>query len=74
MKILFNNTIAELQLVKDMDIADYEFHHKIYELKRAKFFTPLTQLSLFNEDISNEFFSETLAVILANVNRSYDYN
>ena len=30
MKILFGNTIAELQLVKDLNTAEYEFSHKLY--------------------------------------------
>jgi hypothetical protein len=57
MKILFGNTIAELQLVKDLNTAQYEFSHKLYELQRSKFFTPLTQLYILNEDISKDYFN-----------------
>lgn len=49
MKILVGDVIAELQLVIDLDSAEYEFSHKLYELKRSKFFSPLTQLSVLNE-------------------------
>jgi hypothetical protein len=66
MKILFGNTIAELQLVKDLNVAHYEFSHKLYELQRSKFFTPLTQLSILNEEISKDYFLEVKAMILAN--------
>ena len=30
MKILFGSTIAELQLAKDLNTAEYEFSHKLY--------------------------------------------
>lgn len=49
MKILVGNIIAELQLVIDLDSAEYEFNHKLYELKRSKFFSPLTQLAVLSE-------------------------
>lgn len=68
MKILFGTTIAELQLVKDLDPINYEFHHKLYELKRSKFFTPLTYLSILNEGISEDYFTEVRAIILSNIN------
>jgi hypothetical protein len=74
MKILFGNTIAELQLVKDLDTVDYEFSHKLYELQRSKFFTPLTQLSILNEDLSKDYFPEVRAVILDNIWQKDDYN
>jgi hypothetical protein len=66
MKILFKNTIAELQLVKDMNTAHYEFSHKLFELKRSKFFNPITQLSIMNDYLSNDYFLEVKSVIIAN--------
>lgn len=54
-KIIFGNVVAEFQLVKEANIADYDFNHKIYELKRSKFFTPLTQLMILNEDLSKDY-------------------
>jgi hypothetical protein len=74
MKILFGDTIAELQLVQDLNTAEYEFSHKLYELQRSKFFTPLTQLAILNEDISRDYFLEVKALVLANINQGgYDY-
>jgi hypothetical protein len=54
-KIIIGNVVAEFQLVKEANIADYDFNHKIYELKRSKFFTPLTQLMILNEDLSKDY-------------------
>jgi hypothetical protein len=34
-KILFGNTIAELQMAINLNAAENEFNHKIYELKRT---------------------------------------
>ena len=73
MKILFGSTIAELQLVKDLNTAEYEFSHKLYELQRSKFFTPLTQLAILNEDISKDYFIEAKALTLGNINKGYNY-
>lgn len=73
LKVLFGSTIAELQLVKDLNTADYEFSHKLYELQRSQFFTPLTQLSLLNEDLSKDYLTEVRALILHNIDRADDY-
>jgi hypothetical protein len=67
LKILFGNTIAELQMAINLSAAENEFNHKIYELKRTKFFTPLTQLSIFNEDLSVDYLTEVAEVIQANI-------
>jgi hypothetical protein len=73
-KILFGGIIGELQLVKDLNTAEYEFSHKLYELHRSKFFTPLTQLSIVNENISKDYFLEVKALILANsMKKGYTY-
>jgi hypothetical protein len=62
-------------LVKDLNLADYEFSHKLYELQRSKFFTPLTQLALLNENISKDYFLEVKALILANsIKKGYNYD
>jgi hypothetical protein len=54
LKILFGNVISEIQLAINMRVSDYEFNHKIYELKRS-LFTQLCQLSLLNEKIAQEY-------------------
>ncbi len=66
LKVLFGNIVAELQLVINLEAAEFEFGHKIYELKRSMFFTPFTQLSILNEGISNDYFSEARTVIETN--------
>jgi hypothetical protein len=48
LKILFGKVVAELQLVINLNAAEYQFNHKIYELLRSKFFSPLAQLIHFN--------------------------
>lgn len=68
LKILYGDVIAEMQLVINLNAADYEFSHKLYELQRCKLFTPLTQLAIANEDISIDYLSEALAVITAHPN------
>jgi hypothetical protein len=60
--------------VINLNAAEYEFGHKIYELMRSKFFTPLTQLSILNEGLSNDYFSEARAVIEANTKRANEEN
>lgn len=72
LKILFGDVIAEMQLVINMNSADYDFSHKLYELKRAKFYSPLTQLAFFNERISTEYFRTAQAVIAANQSKKGD--
>jgi hypothetical protein len=47
--------------------AENEFNHKIYELKGTKFFTSLTQLSIFNEELSVDYLTEVAEVIQANI-------
>ncbi len=67
LKILIDQSVAELQLVIDSDnIAAYEFSHKIYELVRSPFFSPLTMLKRFNEEISEDFFPEMNETIKIN--------
>ena len=68
MKILVGDVIAELQLVIDLDSAEYEFSHKLYELKRSKFFSPLTQLSVLNEQLTIDYLSEVKDILEANQN------
>ena len=58
LKILIGQTVAEMQLVIDLNVASYEFSHKIFELVRSKFFTPLTTLQYFNDELSNDFLQE----------------
>lgn len=41
-----------MQLVILLDSAENEFNHKLYELRRSEFFTPLTQLAILNDSIS----------------------
>jgi hypothetical protein len=66
LKILFGEVIAEMQLVIDLSASDYAFAHKLYELQRSQFFTPLTQLSIMNESLSNAYFIEAKAYIDGN--------
>ncbi len=50
LKILIGGSVAELQLAFNSDnLAAYEFSHKIYELLRSPFFSPLTMLKRFNQ-------------------------
>ncbi len=63
LKILFGDVIAEMQLVIDLNASDYAFAHKLYELQRSQFFTPLTQLYIMNESMSNSYFIEAKAYI-----------
>ncbi len=66
LKILFGNVIAEMQLVIDLSASDYAFAHKLYELQRSQFFTPLTQLFIMNESLSNSYFTEAKAYLNGN--------
>lgn len=66
LKILVGRTVAELQLVIDLNIASYEFSHKIYEITRSKFYTPLTMLKVMNEQLSLDYFAELARVIAIN--------
>jgi hypothetical protein len=63
-----------MQLVINLDSSGYNFAHKLYELQRSKFFTPLTQLSILNEQITRPYLLEAKAVIDGNAaSQSYDY-
>jgi hypothetical protein len=55
-----------MQLVIDLSMSDYAFAHKLYELQRSEFFSPLTQLSIMNDTMSNSYFTEAKAYIDAN--------
>lgn len=68
-KILFGNVIAELQLAILLNHAEYEFQHKLYEIRRSKFFTKLTQLSILNEEITNEYLKAAKRIIEINTNK-----
>jgi hypothetical protein len=48
-------------------VAENEFNHKIYELRRSELFTPLTMLKQLNEKMSNNYFKEMRAIITSNV-------
>jgi hypothetical protein len=52
LKIQLGSVITELQLAIDFKFVDNEFNHKLYELLRSNFYSPLTMLFLFNTDIS----------------------
>ncbi len=67
LKILFGNVIAEMQLVINLNASDYSFAHKLYELQRSKFFSPLTQLTILNEDLSRSYFIEAKSFIEGNL-------
>lgn len=54
-------------------MADYEFSHKIYELVRSKFFTPLCQLSILNESLSKDYFSEVSKMVEVNTKSSQNF-
>jgi len=43
-----------------MNKASNEFNHKIYELKRSKAFTPLFNLMIMNERLTEIFFTDLL--------------
>ena len=66
LKILYGNVIAEMQLVIDLSASDYAFAHKLYELQRSQFFTPLTQLFIMNESLSNSYFTEAKVYLNGN--------
>ena len=57
MKILLGNTVAELQLAYLNNAAAYEFSHKLYELQRSKFFSPLTTLHRLHQKMGSEYYS-----------------
>ena len=67
LKILLGNTVAELQLAYLNNAAAYEFSHKLYELQRSKFFSPLTTLFRFTHKMSSESFSELKEMIAQNI-------
>lgn len=60
-----------MQLVIDLNVASYEFSHKIFELVRSKFFTPLTTLQYFNDELSNDYLQELEAIIIQNNSASH---
>ncbi len=41
----------------------------LHKLQRSQFFTPLTQLSIMNDNISNSYFTEAKAYIDGNTKR-----
>ena len=45
---LIGKTICELQFGIEFAVTDNEFNHKIYELLRSKFFSPLMMLKKLN--------------------------
>jgi len=50
LKILINELVCEFQLTIDATkVVDNEFNHKIFEIARSKFFSPISMLKLFNE-------------------------
>ena len=53
LKVLVGKVVAELQLAYYHSTAVYEFNHKLYELRRSKFFSPLTTLHRLNAATSN---------------------
>jgi len=66
LKLLFGSVVAELQLVINLKAAEYEFSHKIYELVRSKFFSPICQLSTLNETIARDYILELDDVVTLN--------
>ena len=66
LKLLYGNVIAELQLVIDLESAEYEFAHKLYELVRSKFFTQLAQLTVLSDKLTEEYCREAGEVIRVN--------
>lgn len=70
LKILFGSIVAEMQLVINLSASDYAFAHKLYELQRSKFFSPLTQLSIMNEAMCNSYFVEAKAYIEGNTQQN----
>ncbi len=66
LKVLLGNVIAEMQLVINLDISEYSFAHKLYQLQRSKFFTPLTQLSILNQDVTRSYLLQAKAVVKGN--------
>ncbi len=73
LKILFGDMIAEMQLVIDLNASNYAFAHKLYELQRSQFFTPLTQLYIMNESMSNSYFIEAKAYIDGNIKNNTEH-
>jgi hypothetical protein len=65
--------IAEMQLVIDLNASNYAFAHKLYELQRSQFFTPLTQLYIMNESMSNSYFIEAKAYIDGNIKNNTEH-
>ena len=70
LKILFGKIVAELQLAIDQDTAEYMFSHRLYELARSKFFSPVTQLFILNERISEDYIEEVKEIIEVNTNNA----
>ena len=66
LKILFGRIVAELQLVIDLESTEYEFSHLLYELARSKFFSPVTQLFILNQRISEDYIEEVKEIIEVN--------
>ncbi len=60
MLLLIGDTIAELQLAKETNKQANEFNHKIYELKRSQSYTPLLNLWIINERLTEVFFTDQL--------------
>ena len=64
-----------MQLVIDLSMSDYTFAHKLYELQRSEFFSPLAQLSIMNDNMSNSYFAQAKAYIDANTKqKGEDYD
>ena len=66
LKIMVGETISELQLVIDLNVSEYEFAHKIYELTRSKFHSTLSMVKHMNEELSGEFAAYINKLIKAN--------
>lgn len=66
LKIIMDQTIAQLQLVIDLNVASYQFSHKLYEISRSKFYSPLTMLKVINEQLSIDYFTEMRKIVAIN--------
>ncbi len=52
-----------MQLVLKLDSVSNEFNHKIYELKRSKLYSPITNLHVHNEKWGESFFTEQIELL-----------
>lgn len=69
--VLVGETVGEVRLAVDFQYSAYDFNHRIRQLARSQFFSPLTTLRLANDKLNRDYLPE-LASLLARLPSNID--